>query len=91
VEKRPTAWERSACAGRARVVVTAHSRALAGGSVAAGRWQGAASELTGGHREGAGQGGQGQSSPEQRCGLNVVEDALSGGVQWRGGSSGGRW
>jgi hypothetical protein len=39
----------------------------------------------GGHTE---QGGQGRSSPEQRRGVEPVEDALSGGVQRLRGSSG---
>jgi hypothetical protein len=40
-----------------------------------------------GHREGTGQGGQGQSSPERRRGMEAVEDASGGGVQRRRGSS----
>jgi hypothetical protein len=63
VEKRLAAWERSACAGRTRVVVTAHSRALAGGSVAAGRWQGAASELTGATGRAPGKAVRGRAHP----------------------------
>jgi hypothetical protein len=36
---------------------------------------------------GAGQGGRGRSSPKRRRGVETVEDASGGGVQWRRGSS----
>jgi hypothetical protein len=55
MEKRPAMQEWHACAGHARGAVTvriSHARwcsgTLAGGSVSAGRWQGAADELAGG-------------------------------------------
>jgi hypothetical protein len=91
-------WECSACVGRAHSVVTARSShvrrrgaALIDGSVAAGQRQSAVGGLAGGHREGAGQGGQGWSSPEQQRGVEAVEDASGGSVHRRGESSGGRW
>jgi hypothetical protein len=44
-----------------------------------------------GHREGAEQGGQGQSSLERRCGVEAVEKSQDSGVRRRGESSGGWW
>jgi hypothetical protein len=44
-----------------------------------------------GHREGAGQGGRGWSTPERRHGVEAMEDASGGGVHWRGESTDGWW
>jgi hypothetical protein len=60
--------------GRAR----RHCGALTGGSVVAGRWQGSASKLAGGHREGTEQGDWGGAHPNggaawrQRRSLRIV-------------------
>jgi hypothetical protein len=44
-----------------------------------------------GHKEGAGQGSRGWSSPERCRGVEAVENASGGGIHRWGGSSGGRW
>jgi hypothetical protein len=91
--KWPAARERDALAARLPHAVHACDGAVAHSSVA--RWWLAGGKVLSvsswGHGEGVRQGGRGQSSPERRCGVEVVEKSRDNGVHRWGESSGGQW